>query len=58
MKKSIKQLVQDKKGANLVEYIALVALIALAIIMAVQTFGSSVNDKFDQKAGEVQDLGN
>lgn len=58
MKKTMKQLVQDKKGANLVEYIALVALIALAVIMAVQTFGSSVNGKFEEKAGEVQNLGN
>lgn len=56
MKKTMKQLVQDKKGANLVEYIALVALIALAVIMAVQTFGDSVNGKFEEKAGEVDGL--
>jgi Flp pilus assembly pilin Flp len=56
MKKQIQQLIQDKEGANLVEYIILLALIAIVVIAAVRTFGESVKGKFEEKEGEVQQL--
>jgi Flp pilus assembly pilin Flp len=56
MKKQIQQLIQDKKGANLVEYIILLALIAIVVIAAVRTFGESVQGKFDEKRGDVEQL--
>lgn len=56
MKKQIKQLVQDKKGANVVEYIILLALIAIVVIAAVRTFGESVSSKFNEKESDVQGL--
>jgi pilus assembly protein Flp/PilA len=39
---------RDEQGANLVEYILLVALIALAVIAAVVFLRGQVNSKFDQ----------
>jgi Flp pilus assembly pilin Flp len=56
MKKQIQLLIQDQKGANLVEYIILLALIAIVVIAAVRTFGTAVSGKFTEKEGEVQNL--
>ena len=56
MKKQIKQLIQDKKGANVVEYIILLALIAIVVMAAVQTFGQSVSTKFGEKQSSVDSL--
>jgi Flp pilus assembly pilin Flp len=56
MKKQIQQLIQDKKGANVVEYIVLLALIAIVVIAAARTFGTAVSTKFDQKRGNVEGL--
>jgi Flp pilus assembly pilin Flp len=39
---------RDERGANLVEYILLVALIALAVIAAVVFLRGQVSSKFDQ----------
>jgi Flp pilus assembly pilin Flp len=39
---------KDERGANLVEYILLVALIALAVIAAVVFLRGQVSSKFDQ----------
>jgi pilus assembly protein Flp/PilA len=49
----IRRLIQDKRGANMVEYIIIVAVIALVAIAAFRTFGTAVNDKVKQKEGEV-----
>lgn len=40
------KLVNDERGANLVEYILLVAFIALAVIVAVQMLSNKVGTKF------------
>ena len=42
------KLTKDERGANLVEYILLVALIALAVIAAVVFLRGQVSSKFDQ----------
>ena len=43
----------DERGANLVEYILLVALIALAVIAAVVFLRGEVNDKFSEAGSKV-----
>jgi Flp pilus assembly pilin Flp len=44
---------KDERGANLVEYILLVALIALAVIAAVIFLRGEVNSKFDETGSKV-----
>ena len=44
---------KDEQGANLVEYILLVALIALAVIAAVVCLRGQVNSKFDQTGSKL-----
>ncbi len=39
---------KDERGASLVEYVLLVALIALAVIAAVIFLGGVLNDKFNE----------
>ena len=43
----------DEQGANLVEYILLVALIALAVIAAVVFLRGQVSSKFDQTGSKL-----
>jgi Flp pilus assembly pilin Flp len=52
----IRKFLQDKRGANMVEYIIVVAVIALVAIAAFRTFGNAVNDKVNDKAGDVSGL--
>ena len=51
--KKIRRFIRDQRGANLVEYIILVGVVALFVLLAARFFGSSVSSKFGQKAGEV-----
>ena len=51
-----KTLVKDTKGANLVEYILLVGLVAVVCLAGFQTFGKSVNSKIKGQAGKVDGL--
>jgi Flp pilus assembly pilin Flp len=48
---------KDEQGANLVEYILLVALIALAVIAAVVFLRGQVNSKFDQTGSKLSSGG-
>ncbi|MFO0569452.1 MAG: Flp family type IVb pilin [Polyangiaceae bacterium] len=52
----IRALIQDKRGANMVEYIIVVAVIALIAIAAFRTFGQNLNNKTNQKAAEINGL--
>ena len=45
---------KKEKGASLVEYALLVALIAVIAIAAVQALGSRVSAKFSQNASSLQ----
>lgn len=38
----------DERGASLVEYALLVALIAVACIVAITALGNGISDKFDE----------
>lgn len=52
----IRRLISDKRGANMVEYIIVVAVIALIAIAAFRTFGQSVSKKTDEKSKEVDKI--
>ncbi len=52
----IRQLIQDKRGANMVEYIIVVAVIALIAIAAFRTFGTNLQSKTDEKAQVITTL--
>jgi Flp pilus assembly pilin Flp len=45
---------RDERGANLVEYILLVALIALAVILAIIFFRGQVQSKFSEAGTSLQ----
>ena len=44
---------RDERGANLVEYLLLVALIAMVVIAAVVTLGGEVTNRFDRSGSEL-----
>ena len=48
---------KDEKGASMVEYILLVALIALAVIAAVVFLKDQVNSKFNQSGSSLSSAG-
>jgi pilus assembly protein Flp/PilA len=58
MLSSLKQftlhLVRDEEGASLVEYVLLVALIAVVCIAAVTLLGTSARDKFQTTANAIK----
>lgn len=47
------KLIRDKKGANLVEYIILVGVIALIAIAGFKMFGTKVQAKIQEQSGSV-----
>ena len=48
---------KDERGASMVEYILLVALIALAVIAAVVFLRGEVQDKFSDAGTKLSDAG-
>jgi Flp pilus assembly pilin Flp len=52
------KLAKDERGANLVEYILLVALIALAVIAAVIFLRGQVSSKFNEAGSKLSSNGN
>jgi pilus assembly protein Flp/PilA len=48
MKAMIQKFFQDEAGASAVEYGLLVSLIAVAIVVAVTTLGTTLSSKFDE----------
>ncbi len=51
-----RRLVADRRGANLVEYIILVGVIALIAIAGFKLFGNQVRGKIDEQTGSVQGI--
>jgi pilus assembly protein Flp/PilA len=47
-------LVRDEEGASLVEYVLLVALIAVVCIAAITLLGQSARDKFNTTATAIK----
>ena len=56
IRNQIQNIIKDEEGANLVEYLLLLALIAIVVIAAAKTFGSTVSSKFQEKEGDVSGL--
>ena len=52
------KLARDEQGANLVEYILLIALIALAVIAAVVFMRGQLVDKFDYTGSKISNTPN
>jgi pilus assembly protein Flp/PilA len=48
-----KKFLEDTRGANLVEYIILVGVIALIAIAGFKMFGTKVQDKIQEQGGSV-----
>jgi pilus assembly protein Flp/PilA len=51
-----KGFLQDTRGANLVEYIILVGVVALIALAGFKIFGKNVNDKINQQSNTVQGI--
>jgi pilus assembly protein Flp/PilA len=51
-----RRLVANERGANLVEYIILVGVIALIAIAGFKIFGNKVRAKVDEQAGSVNGI--
>ena len=49
--------IRDNAGANLVEYIILVGVIALIAIAGFKLFGQAVQDKVTEQKDKVQQIG-
>jgi pilus assembly protein Flp/PilA len=54
---TLQHLAKDEEGASLVEYILLVALIAVVCIAAVTLLGKSAADRFDKTATSINSAG-
>lgn len=52
-----RSLVTDTRGANMVEYILLVGVVALLCITAFTQFGGSIQTKIAKQGGAVEDIG-
>lgn len=54
----MKKFFYDNLGANLVEYIILVGVVALLSIAAFTFFGEKVQGKVKEQGGKVEQIGN
>ena len=54
----VRKLVKDTRGANLVEYIILVGVIALIALAGFRIFGKKVLKKVNDQATKVEGIGN
>lgn len=52
------KLFKETKGANLVEYIILVGVVALIALAGFKIFGKNVDQKIQDQAGKVSGIGN
>ncbi len=51
-----KSLLSDTRGANIVEYVILVGVVALIAVAGFRIFGNSVNDKIQQQSDSVGNI--
>lgn len=54
----MKKFLNDIAGANLVEYIILVGVIALIAIAGFKIFGEKVDQKIQEQGNKVEQIGN
>lgn len=55
--KNIRKLVQDTKGANMVEYIILVGVVAVIAIIGFKLFGGNVSEGVKAQGENIQKVG-
>jgi Flp pilus assembly pilin Flp len=48
--------IRDQRGANLVEYVLLVSLIAILLIGAVKLFGAQLSPKYSQAGSQLSSV--
>jgi Flp pilus assembly pilin Flp len=53
----IKSILKDKRGATTTEYAILIGLLALVVLGAVKTFGTSLKGKVESQAAQVGKIG-
>lgn len=58
MKSPIENLLHDEHGANLVEYVILVGVVALIAIAGFKAFGETVDNKVEEQSAKVEQIGN
>ena len=51
------EFLKDEEGVTAIEYALIAALIAVAVIAALKTLGTSINDTFDEVATQVSEAG-
>jgi Flp pilus assembly pilin Flp len=56
LKKKIQQLADDTRGANMVEYIILVGVVALIALAGYRVFGSAVDDAINAQSDSVGNI--
>jgi pilus assembly protein Flp/PilA len=54
----VKKLLKDTRGANLVEYIILVGVVALLCVAAFKAFGGKIQSKVGDQGDKVEQIGN
>ena len=54
--KRLMQMVEDTRGANFVEYMIIVGVVALLAIAAFTTFGQNVQDKITEEGTAVSGI--
>jgi pilus assembly protein Flp/PilA len=50
------QLIEDRRGAGMTEYIILIGVIALLALAAFNIFGEQVHDKIEAQGNTVDDI--
>lgn len=53
MQNFVNALWRDESGQDIVEYVLILVLIAIAAVATLQTLGSDVNDAFDNAASQI-----
>ena len=54
MRQLMQSLLRDERGQDLVEYILILVIIAVASIAVMASYGEDVNNHYEQTANEVQ----
>lgn len=56
--RTVLSLLRDRRGANLVEYIILVGVVALIALAGFKFFGKTVDNKINEQGNKVNQIGN
>ncbi len=51
----LKELIRDERGAEMTEYILIIALIAVACIVVVRVFGGKIKTLFQKSAEKIEE---